>query len=383
MTSDWPIVSLGELIRLERRPVVVEPDREYAEIGTYSFGRGVFHKRPRSGLEVGDKSLFLIKEGDFVLQITFAWEGAVALMSKAEDGLYGSVRYLTFRVDESCCLPRFLLNYFRTEAGRQQLERISPGSAGRNRVLNVKRVPEVSVPLPPLAEQLRIISLVERIEALADEAIALRRDSDNEIQSLCRAILSHDGDAKLMPMRDLVRLRQPDVVVVPDETYQFAGVYSFGRGVFRGQQKSGMEFAYPRLTRLKAGEFTYPKLMAWEGALGVVPTECDGCVVSTEFPVFEVMEERVYPEVLDAHFKDPRVWPSLSGVSTGTNVRRRRLNPLDFLSIMMPVPSRRVQEQFREIRVEIDRSKELRGGALSELETLRAAVLSQAFRGEL
>jgi type I restriction enzyme, S subunit len=88
-------------------------------------------------------------------------------------------------------------------------------------------------------------------------------------------------------MRDLLKLRLPDVTVRADDTYEFAGVYSFGRGVFKGAKKSRMDFAYPRLTRLRTNEFVYPKLMAWEGALGVVPPECEGCVVSTEFPVFE------------------------------------------------------------------------------------------------
>ena len=103
-----------------------------------------------------------------------------------------------------------------------------------------------------------------------------------------------------------------------------------------------MEFAYPRLTRLRAGNFVYPKLMAWEGALGVVPVECEGLVVSTEFPVFEVNEDRVLTEVLDVYFRTPAVWPKLSGASTGTNVRRRRLNPADFLNYEMPLPSRSV-----------------------------------------
>jgi hypothetical protein len=45
MTADWTEVSLSELLRLERRPVDVIADREYQEIGTYSYGRGIFHKR--------------------------------------------------------------------------------------------------------------------------------------------------------------------------------------------------------------------------------------------------------------------------------------------------------------------------------------------------
>src|SRR5439155_9079599 len=102
---------------------------------------------------------------------------------------------------------------------------------------------------------------------------------------LCRSILTHDANAKPTPMRELVRLRSPDVAVRPDESYQFAGVYCFGRGVFKSGEKSGMEFAYPKLTRLRAKDFVYPKLMAWEGAFGIVPPECDGCVVPIVFPV--------------------------------------------------------------------------------------------------
>lgn len=89
-------INLDKLLRLERRPVSVVEDGQYAEIGIYSFGRGIFHKAPRSGIEVGDKDLFLIKEGDFILQVTFAWEGAVALASAAEDGMYGSTRFPLF-----------------------------------------------------------------------------------------------------------------------------------------------------------------------------------------------------------------------------------------------------------------------------------------------
>lgn len=38
---------------------------------------------------------------------------------------------------------------------------------------------------------------------------------------------------------EVLRLRAPDVAVEPTQSYQFAGVYCFGRGVFRGQEKQG------------------------------------------------------------------------------------------------------------------------------------------------
>jgi type I restriction enzyme S subunit len=92
----------------------------------------------------------------------------------------------------------------------------------------------------------------------------------------------------------------------------------------------------------------YPKLMAWEGALGVVPPACDGLVVSPEFPVFSIDTAKVLPELLDIYFRTPEVWPALAELSGGTNVRRRRLQPSAFLGYEMPVPSMATQLKLRE-----------------------------------
>ena len=63
-----------------------------------------------------DYNLYGLREGDLILQVTFAWEGAIALCSKAEHGLFGSTRYPTFRVDETRCYPPFLVRHLGTYA---------------------------------------------------------------------------------------------------------------------------------------------------------------------------------------------------------------------------------------------------------------------------
>ena len=98
--------------------------------------------------------------------------------------IHGSTRYPTFRVDESRCVPQFLLNYFKTDEGLQQLVKICPGSAGRNRVLSIRRIPEVLVPLPPLAEQRRVVAQIEKLSTQISEAQKLRRDAAEEAEAL-------------------------------------------------------------------------------------------------------------------------------------------------------------------------------------------------------
>lgn len=153
--------------------------------------------------------------------------------------------------------------------------------------------------------------------------------------------------------------------------------------MFEGHRKNGSEFAYRSLTKIQKGNFIYPKLMAWEGALGVVPENCDGLYVSPEFPVFEVRQDRVLPEVLDTYFRTPSVWPRLAAISTGTNVRRRRLHPKAFLQYKFPLPSMKVQRQLRVVRLRIEQLKREQSESAAELDALMPSILSKAFRGEL
>ena len=144
-----------------------------------------------------------------------------------------------------------------------------------------------------------------------------------------------------------------------------------------------MEFSYKNLTRLKVNNFVYPKLMAWEGALGIVPPELDNCVVSPEFPVFEVRENVVLPEVLDVYFRTSSVWSSLADISTGTNIRRRRIHPSNFLKFKIPLPPMETQQKLRKVKNLIDSARKSREKALQELDALLPSILDKAFKGKL
>lgn len=341
----WPMVRLGDVAPITRRPVAAEVGSDYPIIAARSFGRGTFHQPILGGDDLTWQRLFQVRAGDLLVSNIKAWEGAVAVVPEADDGMYCSHRYLTCVADRQRVLPAWLGAFFRTPHAVAQLAAASPGSADRNRTLSMDGLRGVSIPLPPLDIQQQIVERLDSAATHLSKVAGLRASREADCHQLLLKLMCSDTGEPYVPMSDLVRLRSPDVTVDRSATYEFAGVYSFGRGVFRAGRKTGMDFAYPRLSTLRAGDFTYPKLMAWEGALGVVPADCDGCVVSTEFPVFEVNKDRVLPEVLDVHFRNPSVWPHLAGASTGTNARRRRLNPSDFLAYRFPLPSRSVQAQ--------------------------------------
>lgn len=269
--------------------------------------------------------------------------------------------------------------YYLTACKDSVLIPLMQGTA--NMSMKVADIVGIEIPLPPLPEQQAVVA---RLDALTNKTQQIETHLDaveREAERLVRAYIFHSPDEQPIkrPMSELVCQRQPDVYVDGTAQYHFAGVYSFGRGVFKSVVKSGSEFAYERLSTVQAGDFIYPKLMAWEGALGVVPPECDGMVVSPEFPVFSVNSEAILPELLDIYFRTPEIWPALAELSGGTNVRRRRLQPSVFLGYEMPVPSMATQLKIRKMHQNIKALKAKHATIRAANAALMPATLERVF----
>jgi len=155
---------LRDLMVRVTRPVKVRSDNEYAQIGIRSFGRGFFHKAVVNGTELGSKRIFEIRQGDLVFNIVFAWEGAVALAGEDEDTKVGSHRFPTYIPNDEKVDRRYLLNFFRSKPGVELLQRMSPGSAGRNRTLNQTRLLDNAIAVPPLSFQQETVAILDALE---------------------------------------------------------------------------------------------------------------------------------------------------------------------------------------------------------------------------
>ncbi|QEW23840.1 hypothetical protein LA6_006078 (plasmid) [Marinibacterium anthonyi] len=180
-----PLRPMAEVAPLVRRPVEIDLDAAYPELGVRSFGRGTFHKPELPGVEVGNKKLFRICAGDLVFNIVFAWEGAVAVAQPEDDGRVGSHRFLTCVPAPETATVEFLRFYFSTPEGLQKLGEASPGGAGRNRTLGLKKLESLQVPVPPIGRQ----HWFDRLQAKAHEARTIRANTAQDVEALIPAML--------------------------------------------------------------------------------------------------------------------------------------------------------------------------------------------------
>jgi type I restriction enzyme S subunit len=80
---------------------------------------------------------------------------------------------------------QFLRFYFATPEGLLKLGEASPGGAGRNRTLGLKKLEELKVPVPDIQRQ----HWFDRLEAKANEARAIRARTAMDVEALIPAML--------------------------------------------------------------------------------------------------------------------------------------------------------------------------------------------------
>lgn len=166
---------LSSVTKFEERQVERNDNEVYIPIGLYNRGRGIFHKEQTFGKDLGDSTFYYIKEGDVVLSGQFAWEGAVALASSADENCIASHRYPVLKCDLETIKPEYLYSYFTISEGFLLLDQHSRGAAGRNRPLNPRRLVKEKIPIPS-------IELQEELAVIYHKEIKLKATVLNEIK---------------------------------------------------------------------------------------------------------------------------------------------------------------------------------------------------------
>lgn len=182
-SDDWEQRKLKDLVS----PVVREvpkPNIPYNRLSVRSHAKGTFHQKVEDPKTVAMDKLYVVKKNDLIVNITFAWEHAIAVAKKDDDGLLVSHRFPTFLIDKSDV--NFIHYVVSQESFRRKMDLISPGGAGRNRVLNKKDFINLTIVVPKtIEEQERIGNFLKKL----DNALALLQKKLDQYQALKKAFL--------------------------------------------------------------------------------------------------------------------------------------------------------------------------------------------------
>ena len=112
---------------------VEKPETPYTGLGIRSHGKGTFLKPLESPEKNAMEYLYEVQSDDLIVNITFAWEGAIAIVKKGDTGALVSHRFPTYTFNRDNAIPEFFQYVILDKRFIYNLGVISPGGAGRNR----------------------------------------------------------------------------------------------------------------------------------------------------------------------------------------------------------------------------------------------------------
>ncbi|HDY67118.1 MAG TPA: restriction endonuclease subunit S [Candidatus Scalindua sp.] len=183
----WQKMKLHDFLKPVSRPIP-RPDKEYLALGIRSHGKGTFLRRVDDPDEVMMDTLYKVQENDLIVNITFAWEGAIAIVNKSDEGALVSHRFPTYVFMKDIAILEFFRHIILTKRFVHQLGLISPGGAGRNRVMSKRDFLNLAVSIPHVDEQKKIGAVLNGLDKetrfLENYLIALKEQKKGLMQKL-------------------------------------------------------------------------------------------------------------------------------------------------------------------------------------------------------
>lgn len=350
MKNGWSEVAMGEVLDVEIDAVSVDPAERYPFAGVYGFGRGLFVRDSLKGSDTTYSHFHRLHEGQLVMSQPKGWEGAITVVPKEFEGRFLSSVFPTFRPREARLSPAFLRLVTKCKWLWDALFEKSNGIGARRNSIYPAQLLEVTIPLPPLSEQQRIVAHLDAIESRLTRAQKLREEQEHELQAALRSAFHRlEAHAEWKPMGQIAPLVRREVTVDPEGSYPELGIRSFGRGTFHKPNVLGLETT-KRLFEIQSGDLVFNNVFAWEGAVAVAKPEDHGRVGSHRFITCVCDDERAKPDYLQFYFLTKDGLEKLGKASPGGAGRNRTLGIGKLAEIQVPVVSLAEQTEFKKLQ---------------------------------
>jgi type I restriction enzyme S subunit len=378
-TSRWPHVPLGELLDKRAEWVDLDPDAAYRQVTVKLWGGGVSLRRAVKGLAIAASSQLKVRSGQFIMSRIDARSGAFGIVPAELDGAVVSQDFPVYETHRERLLPEFLGWISKTAWFVDLCRGSSEGSTNRVR-LKEDRFLAHEIPLPPITDQRRIASLLEKAASHIADRTRAANDVEAELTKTLRgAFRKIASEAPKVKMQEVAPLVRRPVEVNPEQSYSELGVRSFGKGTFHKPDLPGIEVGTKRLFRIDKGDLLFNIVFAWEGAVAVAREDDYGRVGSHRFLACVPDPDRATPEFLRYFFLTEEGLQRLGEASPGGAGRNRTLGMQALDAIQVPCPSLAAQSWFNALQTKAAVARSSSADAAAELDRLIPAMLDRAF----
>lgn len=150
-----------------------------------------------------------------------------------------------------------------------------------------------------------------------------------------------------MPLGEVLVMERTPIALVPGETYERIGIFSWGKGMLRRDPASVAEMGSMKYFSFPIPSLVFSNIQAWEGAVALANGEDAGFVCSNRFyPYVPRAGVDVSLSYLLEFFRSEEGLALMRRASPGTQVRNKVLSRAGLEAGRVPLPSRPDQDRI-------------------------------------
>ena len=221
--------------------------------------------------------------------------------------------------------------------------------------LNKKEFFKMNIELINIEEQKKIIKELDLINKLMDYKRKQIKLFDDFIKS---QFVEMFGNGNYPQIRLQEVLNQNDNMEKVENTKieKFITVGINGKGARERIIKDG-KWPVPFVGyRVKGGQFIYSRIDARNGAFAIIPNSLNNAVVSKDFPIFDIDNNKIRTDILLYSLLEKSFIDIIKNSSFGAT-NRQRIKEGTFLNYKIYLPPIDLQNKFAEIVKQIDKQK--------------------------
>ncbi len=293
--------------------------------------------------------------------------------------------------------PDFLVQALRAPSARRVIIESVSGATGSHTRARLVEVLELKIPLPPLAEQKRIVAKLDGLlgdVSLFEQALRIGASGTGDLR---RSIID-----SIMRGVDAPRLRLDEVCVmfadgdwIESKDQSASGIRlvqtgNVGDGQFKDRRDKARwidQATFDRLkcTEISPGDILFSRLPDPVGRACLLPNTGDRMITAVDCTIARTKKDLMLPEFIVLYASSTDYYSQVGSMITGTT--RDRISRKNLGAVTVPVPGlaqqRAIIAQVAELDADCATLQANIERRIAVAADLRQSVLEAAFRGEL
>ncbi len=396
MIEKFRIVKLSKVLTHQKKFHVIDDTETYKRCRVRLHAKGIVLRDEIEGYRIKTKKQQFCQTGEFLVAEIDAKVGGFGIVPPELDRAIVSSHYFLFTIDEEQLDRRFLNCYIRTLDFREQ---VNARGSTNYAAIRPRHVLDMTIPLPPLPEQRRIVVKIEKLTAKIEEAKKLRAESLSDAASIIRSMLW-----QIFQRLKAINTKQVEIDDIADVYRGKGPFYSPDSDTIAINQKcirwEGIDLVHAKTvdplwvkslsykSKFKSGDIAVNS--TGEGTIGracIVGDEYDGLPFDSHVLAVRVRPNILYPDFLAWFIMSPIGQSQIEDSKSAKTTKQTELGVNKMRNMVLPLPSlreqRKIAEYLQDLQIQVNELKGLQVTTQKKLEGLIPSILAKAFRGKL